>query len=45
MLYTNDEKAAIDIATALTNDGTQNAILVADECLNRARVSLSSSRK
>lgn len=42
VLYTNDEKAAIDIASALTNDGTQNAILVADECLNRARVSLSS---
>jgi len=42
VLYTNDEKAAIDIATALTNDGTQSAILVADECLNRARASLSS---
>jgi hypothetical protein len=35
-------EAAIDIATAFANDGTQNAILVADECLNRARVSLSS---
>jgi hypothetical protein len=41
VLYTTDEKAAIDIATALTNDSTQNAVLVADECLNRARVSLS----
>ncbi|MHB8638735.1 MAG: hypothetical protein ACYDBL_02920 [Candidatus Acidiferrales bacterium] len=27
VLYTNDEQAAIEIATALTNDGTQSAIL------------------
>ena len=40
VLYTNDEQAAIEIATALTNDGTQNAILVADECLTRARFRL-----
>jgi hypothetical protein len=40
VLYTNDEKSAIEIATALTNDGTQNAILVADECLARARFRL-----
>lgn len=41
VLYTNDEQAAIEIATALANDGTQNAILVADECLSRARFRLS----
>lgn len=41
VLYTNDEQAAIEIATALTNDGEQNAILVADECLSRARFQLS----
>ena len=41
VLYTNDEQAAIEIATALTNDGAQNAILVADECLSRARFRLS----
>jgi ABC-type phosphonate transport system ATPase subunit len=29
VLYTNDEQAAAEIATALTNDGTRNAILVA----------------
>jgi hypothetical protein len=41
VVYTNDEQAAIEIATALTNDGVQNAILVADECLSRARFRLS----
>ena len=41
VLYTSDEQAAIEIATALTNDGMQTAILVADECLSRARFQLS----
>ena len=41
VLYTNDEQAAIEIATALANDEGQIAILVADECLNRARVRIS----
>jgi hypothetical protein len=41
VLYTTDEQAAIEIATALTNDDTPNAILVADECLSQARFRLS----
>ena len=41
VLYTNHEQAAIEIATALANDGSQTAMLVADECLSRARFRLS----
>ena len=40
VLYTNDEQAAIAIATALTNEPDANAILVADECLIGTRFQL-----
>jgi hypothetical protein len=40
VLYTADEQSAIRIATVLPNDRTLNAILVADECLTRARFRL-----